>query len=178
MPRKYAVSAMRIGSDDERHERETPVQDQHRDRDQHDHGDVAEDGDHAARDHLGERVDVVRDPRHQPADRVAVEERQRQELQVAEQLEAQVVHRALPDPGREERLPVADARAGGEHDEIEDAERREPPERLVARERPFTAGMTAWSTMSFARIGGTICAADCSNRSTIETPTQTLYGAR
>ena len=86
----------------EGHEREAPVQDEHRRRDANEHEDVAEDRDDSTLDHVDQRVDVVRDPRHQPPDGVAVEEPEREELEMAEQLEPQVVHRPLTDPGREQ----------------------------------------------------------------------------
>ena len=45
---------------------------------------------------LVERVDVGRDPRHQPADRIAVVERHVEPLQMRVNLHAQVEHDALP----------------------------------------------------------------------------------
>ena len=59
---------------DEARERQLPV---HADHDDHDAGqreDVAEDGDDAGREQLVQHVHVARDPRHQPADGIAIVE--------------------------------------------------------------------------------------------------------
>ena len=103
----------------ERHEREPPVEDEHGGRDPDDHEDVAEYRDDPAAHHLGERVDIVRDPRHEPPDRIPVEEGERQELQVAEQLEAQVVHRALADHRRDEALRISREGVDEEDEEVQ-----------------------------------------------------------
>ena len=68
---------------------------------QHDHDadereDVAEDRDDAGGEQVVQHVDVGRDPRHQPADRIAVVELQVEALQVPVDLHAQVEHDALP----------------------------------------------------------------------------------
>jgi hypothetical protein len=47
-------------------------------------------------------------PGHQPAHRVAVEESQAQPLQLGKDLGAQVEHDPLANPGREDRLRVAE----------------------------------------------------------------------
>ena len=114
----------------ERHEREPPVEDQKRDRDPDEHEDVAEDRDDPALHHVRERVDVVRDPRHEPADRIPVEEAERQVLQVPEKGEPEVVH-----PRGEHALPVAEESRGDEHEEVDRAEEPEAREGLVRRER-------------------------------------------
>jgi len=53
---------------------------------------------------------------------------------VPEQLEAQVVHGALPHPRREQRLREAQARARTENEQVQNAKERQAPERLVAAE--------------------------------------------
>ena len=58
--------------------------------------DVAEDRDEAGGEQLVQGVDVGGHPGHQAADRVPVEEGERQALQVPEDLPAQVVHDVLP----------------------------------------------------------------------------------
>src|SRR3989442_6369692 len=119
----------------ERHEREPPGEDQKRDRDPDEHEDVAEDRDDPALHHVRERVDVVRDPRHEPADRIPVEEAERQVLQVPEKGEPEVVHRLLADPRGEHALPVAEESRSDEHEEVDRAEEPEAREGLVRRER-------------------------------------------
>ncbi len=76
---------------------------------------------------LVQRVDVGGHPGHQTADRVAVEEGDRQPLQVAEDLPAQVVHDVLPHELHHVALGV-------EHDEGED--QRDQVDRRRGRE-PF-----------------------------------------
>src|SRR2546430_279106 len=78
--------------------------------------------------HVRERVDVVRDPRHEPADRIPVEEAERQVLQVPEKGEPEVVHRLLADPRGEHALPVTEERGGDEHEEVDRAEEPEARE--------------------------------------------------
>jgi len=111
-------------------EREAPVEEEQHHRDADEHQEVAEDRDDALRDHVRERVDVVRDPGHEPADRVAVEERERERLQVPEQLDPQVVHRALADVRRQDVLGVPECRRCEQDPEVCGTKRYEQPEAL------------------------------------------------
>ena len=121
-------------------ERETEVQHKQHDRDHPDDHEVAEDRDDPLRDHVGQRVDVVGDPRHQSADRIPVEERERESLQVREELHAQVVHGLLPDVAREHRLPVAEARTHDKDGDVREAERSEARQSLVDPDLPIHRG--------------------------------------
>ena len=78
--------------------------------------DVAEQRDDAGGEQLVEHVDVAGHARHQPADRVAVEERDRQPLEMREQLRAagrsmMSLPDALHDLGLEVAEPEARSRA-------------------------------------------------------------------
>ena len=111
-------------SDDERrdreeHQRHPPVHpEQHAD-DAGEHEDVAEDGHEAGGEHLVERVDVGGHARHQPADRIAVEELHVQPLQVSEDLLAEVVHDVLAHQIHQDHLRVEHGEAADERDEVE-----------------------------------------------------------
>ncbi len=69
---------------------------------------VAEHGHHSGREQLVECLDVGGDPGHQPADRIAVEVGDAETLQVGEQLEPEIGHHSLTDPGGEQRLTVVE----------------------------------------------------------------------
>src|SRR5579885_1764590 len=58
---------------------------------------VAEDSNNSRSEHLIEHVHVAGDTRHQPADRIAIEELNLQLVQMLEHLHAHVIHRALAD---------------------------------------------------------------------------------
>jgi hypothetical protein len=91
---------------------------------------VAEPRHDSRREQLVQRFDVRRHARHEPADRRAVVESDRQSLHVIEQLLPQVPHDALAKQRREHRFPVRAAERGderrGEH------QRRAPRQRRVA----------------------------------------------
>ena len=80
----------------ERDERQPPVEEQHRGHDADEREDVAEDRDDAGGEQLVERIDIGRDARHQPADRIAVVEPHVEPLQVRVDLHPQVEHDPLP----------------------------------------------------------------------------------
>ena len=99
--RNHAVASDDQRQDRQRREREPPVEDQ----DEHDRGadeeqGVLDEAGDAVGDELVERFDVVRDPADDRAGAVALEEAEREPLQVREQLVAQVGEDALPDPAR------------------------------------------------------------------------------
>ena len=98
----------------ERDERQPPVHQEHRRHDADEHEHVAEDRDDARREQIVERVDVGRDARHQPADRIAIVEAEVEPLQVAVHLHAQRVHDALADRLQDVRLAVLEGEAGDE----------------------------------------------------------------
>ena len=81
----------------ERREREPPVGDEHHRADRREREQVAQSRHHPRREQLVERLDVPRHPRHQAPHRGSVEVRDRQPLQVREQLGAQVLHHALSE---------------------------------------------------------------------------------
>ena len=97
----------------ERDQRQPPVHPQHHrhDADQREH--VAEHRDHARREQVVQDVDVGGDPRHQPADRIAVVVAQIEPLQVAVDRHPQVEHDPLPGQLHRPRLQVL----GGERDD-------------------------------------------------------------
>ena len=108
----------------ERDERERHVQREHEVRDEDELGEAPEDRHDAGREEVGERLDVARRPRDEPADGRAVEVAERLVLDVAEDARAEVVERVLADPLRR---VVADERRQSlpdehEHEEPDDAE--------------------------------------------------------
>ena len=92
----------------EREQRELPVEQEHRDHRRHDRRHVRRDRGRGRGDDALDAADVVRDPRLHLAGARAREEREREPLQVAEHGGAQVVHHALADLVREQRLPDAE----------------------------------------------------------------------
>jgi hypothetical protein len=87
-------------------ERQSPVDPQHRRADRDEREQIAESRDDARREQLIERFDVRSHARDQSADRIAIEEVDRQSLQVRKQLAPQVAHHALPEERGEDRLAV------------------------------------------------------------------------
>ncbi len=73
-----------------------PIDLEHPDDYVEDHCDITEDCDDSGGEHLVERVDIRSQPRHEPANRVAIVKVDRQLLQMREDLFAQVVHYVLP----------------------------------------------------------------------------------
>ena len=87
-----------------------------------------------ARDDALDAADVVRDARLHLAGARAREEREREPLQVAEDRRAQVVHHALADLVREERLPDAE-HAGDDGDRDHPAGGERELRRVVSLDR-------------------------------------------
>ena len=83
------------GNDEQRREREPPVEHEHRDEDAEHREHAGEQRRDVLRDGLIDRVDVVGEPAHQLARRIALEEIHRQGLEVLEQVLAQPFERAL-----------------------------------------------------------------------------------
>ncbi len=106
------------GDDGERHQGEPPIEPEEDGGDAGEDHDVAEDGHDAGREHLVQGVDVGGHPGHQPADRVAVVEGERQALEMAEDLPPQVLHDVLAHE-------LEDVALGVKGDEGEDQGRQE-----------------------------------------------------
>ena len=94
------------GNDGERSERQSPVDDEHRDADREQREQIADTRDHARGEQLVQRFDVRRHAGHEPPHRIAVEERDRQPLEVREDLDAEIAHHALAEKARQHRLAV------------------------------------------------------------------------
>ena len=86
---------------------------------------VAQDGDQTRGEQFVEHVDVGGDARHQPADRIAVEECDVQPLQVRHQLAAQVEHGALAGVLHDVRLAERREKTADEHTQVEQRDLRE-----------------------------------------------------
>ena len=99
----------------EREQRELPAERDHADHRRDHRRHVRDDRRGGARDDVLDAADVVRDARLHLAGARAREEREREPLQVAEDGRAQVVHDALADLVREQRLPDAE-HAGDDRD--------------------------------------------------------------
>ena len=92
--------------DQEGSEREPAVEHEHRDEDADHREDACQERRDVLRDGRIDGVDVVREPAHQLAGRMALEEIHRQGLQVSEELPAEPLQGALRDAGHE---PARDA---------------------------------------------------------------------
>ncbi len=103
------------GRQREREHREPPVEQEHRDDGRDDRGDVRDDRGRGRRHDRLDAADVVRDARLDLARARAREEGEREPLQMAVDLRAQVVHHALADDVREPGLQDAE-HAGGDRD--------------------------------------------------------------
>lgn len=103
----------------EGHREQFDIELRHRDDDADEHEQVAEQGDDAGGEELVEHVHVVRHPRHEPPDRIAVEERDGQALQVAEQVGPQVPHDGLSDALHELRLHVPEPERDGQRRQVD-----------------------------------------------------------
>ncbi len=98
------------GNDEQRREREPPVDEKEHDRGAHEDEAVLDEARETVRHQLVERLDVVRDPAHDRAGSVPLEEAEREPLEVLEQADAEIRERALADPAREVGLRA------GEHE--------------------------------------------------------------
>ena len=131
----------------EREQRELPAERDHADHRRDHRRHVRDDRGRGARDDVLHAADVVRDARLHLAGARAGEEREREPLQVAEDRRAQVVHDALADLVREQRLPDAeDAGDDRDHDHPGGVERELPacrsPGSPAARRASRNAGTT------------------------------------
>ncbi len=86
------------GHDQQRHERQPPVDHEHIDRQADEQPDVGDDADDALDDRLLDRLDVARHARDQPPDGGAVEVAEVQALHLAENLAPDVEDDPLPEP--------------------------------------------------------------------------------
>ena len=110
--------------DDERREREAPVEQEEHDDGPDEDERVLDEARDAVGDELVERLDVVRDPADDRAGAVALVVAEREALEVAEELDAQVGERPLADPAREVGLRAREDErgdAGGEEGDDDDA---------------------------------------------------------
>jgi hypothetical protein len=92
---------------------------QHGDDYECEHQDIAHDGDQPGSEQIVQNVDVGSHARDQSADRILVEIRYVQRLQVRDELAAQVEHRALPGPLHQIRLAEIEKEPEHDHSEIE-----------------------------------------------------------
>ena len=114
--------------DDERRESETPVeQEKHDDRADEDERVLHEARD-AVGDELVERLDVVRDAADRRAGAIALVVAEREPLEVAEELDAQVGERALADPARVVRLRGRERERRDPGDDESDDDEAQRPE--------------------------------------------------
>ena len=122
--------------DDERREREPPVEEEEHDHGAREHERVLDQARDAVGHELVERLDVVRDAAHDRARAVALVVAERQTLEVAEELDAEVGERAFADPAGEVGLRARESErgdAGGEEGDDDEAERLEVPLRRSRR---------------------------------------------
>ena len=131
--RDVAAEPLRHQHDQRQHregdQRQPPVHPQHDADDADQHERVAEHRDHAGREQLVERVDVARDARHQPADRVAIVVGHVEPLQVAVDRHPHVEHDALADHLRDPGLRELEHEDAGEHGQEQQPRPRPTPAR-------------------------------------------------
>ena len=116
----------------ERHRHQLEVDARHGDQDAEQREQVAEDGHHAGGEQLVEHVHVAGDAGEQAPHRMAVEEGDRQALQVPEQPHPEIHHDALADVLHELRLQVAEPEAHQQHREVEHRDAVEVAQVVVA----------------------------------------------
>ena len=100
-------------------QRKAPVHPQQRGHDADEHEQIAERRDHARREQIVDDVDVCRHSRHQPADRIAIVERQIEPLQMRVDLHAHVEHDALPDHLHHVGLGVLERERRNQHGQVD-----------------------------------------------------------
>src|SRR5581483_6436803 len=112
----------------EARERQPEVDPEHErdDADEPEH--VEHDGHRARGEHLLEHVDVGREPRDDPPDRVLVEEAHREALELREERHAEVREAPLRDHRRQVLLAVLRQELGDDDPDVDEAERREAGE--------------------------------------------------
>src|SRR5665213_262571 len=107
--------------DRQRKDRQRPAHPQHDADDPGQRKHILEDGEHAGGEHVVQRVDVGCHARHQPADRVAVEERNVHRLDVAEDLRTEVEHDLLAGPLHDVGLQELEEEGERERAEVQQA---------------------------------------------------------
>ena len=120
----HAAAQRQRGDDDEGqhgkgHAHELGIEAHHRHEDPEQEEYVAHERHEPRGEQLVQDVDVVRDARHDAADRVTVEVRHRQPLQMAEERHAQVQHDVLPDLLHDLRAEIAERQAHEQSDQVE-----------------------------------------------------------
>ena len=88
------------------HQREAPVGEQHHCADRDQRRDVADHGHHARREEFVQGLDVGCHARHEAPDRLAVEVRDAETLEVGEELSPEIGHDPLAHPGGQHGLPI------------------------------------------------------------------------
>ena len=121
--RKNDASTMTTGQRAEGQQRQPRVEEEQHDDRAAEQQHVAEQRHDAVGDHGREGVDVVRQAGHEPADRIPVEERQRQMLEMREQAHPQVAHGRLADERDEQALHVPDESAADDDHQVERTQR-------------------------------------------------------
>ena len=129
----------------ERDQRQLPVHAQHDGQDAGEDEDVFENRHHARGKHFVEGVDVGGDAGDQAADRILVEKRNMQALQMAENLAAQIEHYFLAGPLHVVGLQILEQEAEDEQANIDPCDLRDASERLRARVTPEAGVCSPWT---------------------------------
>ena len=149
-------------------QREAPVHRHHQRRDRQQREEVAKSRDHPRSEQLVQCLDVGRDARHQPADRIAIEEGDRQPLHVGENASPEVAHHALPEKTSGDGLAIL----GAERQQKRAGEEGKAS-RLIAPALP--AGMATSMTWR-VNSGPTSWSKPSTIRSDTAAPTSPPYG--
>ena len=126
----------------ERDQRQLPVHAQHDAQNSHQHEEVFEDGDHARGKHFVQGVDIGRDARNQPADRIPVVKSHVHALQMAEDLAAQVEHHFLPGPLHEVSLQKFEHEGKTQQAKVNDGNLCDPMQGPWAQPTPQSGSRT------------------------------------
>ncbi len=194
-PRRNQIEARTMnGVIENRTMRHAPVHPEEHADDADEDEDVAEDGDEAGGEEVVERIDVGRDPRHETADGIAIEELQIEALQVPEDLLAQVVHDVLTHQVHQHHLRVENREPANEREEIErrrdvDALQRSrdakpfatshsPTFRLMPSGSLPTTGFTKRSIATAVIAGPAISKTEEMMTRTTDTPARHRYGRK
>ena len=111
--------------DEERREREPPVEEEEHDGRSHEDERVLDEARHAVGDEQVERLDVVRDPADDRAGAIPLVEAERQALEVVEEPDPEVGEGALADPAREVGLRAREDEGGDARGDEGDDDDRE-----------------------------------------------------
>ena len=109
----------------EGHQRQAPVDPEHHDHDAGERDDVGHDGEETARERLADGLHVVEHARHEPSDRVAIEEARLQTQEVVEDRLAQIVDHALAGELHQVGFDGSQRVEDREHRDVEPADPRE-----------------------------------------------------